>query len=74
MFPIQQLSSHFTKDCFSPDSTREPTSTVEHYPIPSGEDLARSPQSSEGPLKSFFYSPPSGAFTKPLLLSIKGRA
>ena len=57
------LSGHFTKACFGPDSTRsfvwsighifcensqEPASTVEPYPIPLGEDLARSPQSSEG--------------------------
>ena len=45
------LSSHFTKDCFGPDSTRSffcrlTASTVEHYPITLREDLAQSPQSS----------------------------
>ena len=30
------------------ENSLEHASTVEHYPIPSGEDLARSPQSSEG--------------------------
>ena len=30
------------------ETSREPASTVEHYTITSGEDLARSPQSSEG--------------------------
>ncbi len=29
------------------ENSREPASTVEHCPIPSGEDLARSPQYSE---------------------------
>ena len=57
------LSGHFTKDCFGSyitpnlflvdqphfcENSREPPTTVEHYPIPSGEDLAQSPQSSEG--------------------------
>ena len=48
---LHVLIPHFTKDCFGPDSSpilffvdpphfcensREPVSTVEHYPIPSG--------------------------------------
>ena len=43
-YPILVLVDrpHFCKH------NREPASTVEYYPISSGEDLARSPQSSKG--------------------------
>ncbi|KAG1685304.1 hypothetical protein GQR58_009154 [Nymphon striatum] len=66
----QQIQKHFSKpqkeieilrEYAFCEHSREPASTVGHYPMPSGQDMARSPQSSEArvPKKMIGYCFPT---------------